>query len=651
MSKPSLTSAENPGSPSSAQWLLEAIIGSSDDAIITKSLDGVITGWNPAAERIFGYAAAEVIGRPVSILVPPDLGAEVPEMLARIRQGQRIEHLETTRLRKDGQRIDVLLTLSPVVDHRGKVVGASKIVRDITEQNRSLRQTRLERQRLQVTLASIGEGVIVTDMAGSVEYLNPVAEDLTGWRKEEAAGQPLEAVFSIINEKTRQRAENPVALALRQGVTVGLANHTLLLSRNGTEHAIDDSAAPIRDPSGAVSGVIMIFRDVTGARAATLFRQRLSAIVESSDDAIIGKDLNGIVTSWNNGAQRMFGYLPAEAIGRPITILIPAERLAEEAEILRALRRGERVDHFETVRVTKDGRLLDVSLTISPIRDSEGNFVGASKIARDITEQKRSARELEAAHRKLKQRAAELQRLVGERTAQLSESLQELETFASGLSHDLKAPLRAIGNYAEMLHDEYGRQLPAEGQEFARRVVQSCSQLTRFVDNVTAYMRLRNAGVQLQSVALDELVPRVIEEHTPARQAGAEIALERPLLAVRGTEALLTQVIANLVSNGVKFIPPGRRPKVKIWTERRNNRVRLWVQDNGIGIAAPDREKVFELFARLHPAHRYEGTGIGLAVVQRAVERMAGQAGVESEEGQGSRFWVELNPAGSDAQR
>src|SRR5690348_5197134 len=182
MSKASLSS-ENSGPPSSPKWLLAAIVESSDDAIISKSLDGIITSWNLAAERIFGYTAAEIIGRPISILVPPDLGAEEPEILARIRQGQRIEHLETTRLRKDGKRIDVLLTISPVVDDQGNLVGASKIARDITRYKQTERETGLERERLQVTLASIGVGVIVTDVAGSVEYLNPVAEDLTGWKR------------------------------------------------------------------------------------------------------------------------------------------------------------------------------------------------------------------------------------------------------------------------------------------------------------------------------------------------------------------------------------------------------------------------------------------------------------------------------------
>jgi PAS domain S-box-containing protein len=183
--------------------------------------------------------------------------------------------------------------------------------------------------------------------------------------------------------------ESPVAKVLREGAIVGLANHTVLIALDGTEVPIDDSGAPIVDEHGTVHGTVLVFRDITERRRAETTSQRLASIVESSDDAIVGKDLNGIITSWNSGAQRIFGYTAAEAVGRPITMIIPDERRAEEDEILARLKRGERVDHFETVRQTKDGRPIDVSLTISPIKNAEGGVIGASKVARDISKQRR----------------------------------------------------------------------------------------------------------------------------------------------------------------------------------------------------------------------------------------------------------------------
>jgi PAS domain S-box-containing protein len=617
----------------------------SNDAIVSKSLDGIILSWNPAAERMFGYTAEEAVGSPISLIVPPERADEEPEILARLRRGEKVEGAETIRIRKDGKPIQVKLNISPLLDAQGKVMGALKIARDITDRNRAAEKVQLAEDRLLVTLKSIGDGVIVTDVYGYVEFMNPVAQALTGWDQELAKGKPLEAVFNIINETTRQRVESPVAKALREGVAVGLANHTILIAKDGTELAIDDSAAPIQKEGGGPSGVVLVFRDVTGQRAVENIRARLSAIVESSNDAIIGKDLQGSITSWNRGAEKMFGYTQQEAIGRPITMLIPPERLGEEVSILQRLRRGERVEHFETVRLAKGRRKVDVSVTVSPIHDGAGRVVGASKIARDITDRKRVERELEQAHLRLQAHAELLEREVAQRTADLRESLADLETFSSSLSHDLKTPLRAIAGHVQTLREDYGDGLPPEAQLLLQRVAATSSRLGRFVDHVLSYASLRGDDIVLGRVELDRLVPRVLEEYPHAHQTNAQVQIEAPLLAVEGHEGLLSQVVANLVSNAVKFVTPGLRPEVRIWTEPRERHVRLWVADNGIGIAHKDQERVFRLFTRLDGTGVYDGTGIGLAVVQRAMRRMGGRVGVESEPGKGSRFWVDLKPA------
>ena len=256
------------------------------------------------------------------------------------------------------------------------------------------------RERLQVTLRSIGDAVVTTDIEGRVTELNEVAEALTGWTLAEAAGRPLDEVFRIVNEETRNPVENPATRALREGTVVGLANHTLLIHKDGSDRPIDDSAAPIRDADGRVAGCVLIFRDVTAQRrveqdkASQLLTARLlAAIVESSDDAIVGKSLDGVIQSWNAGATRVFGYTADEAVGRHISLVIPPDRLGEEDQIIASLKAGQRVDHFETERVGKDGRRIQVSLTVSPIKDHAGQVVGASKIARDITDRKHAEAE------------------------------------------------------------------------------------------------------------------------------------------------------------------------------------------------------------------------------------------------------------------
>ena len=256
------------------------------------------------------------------------------------------------------------------------------------------------REVFRVTLRSIGDAVITTDTTGSVTYINGVAESLTGWSKADALDQPLEKVFRIVNEATRQPVENPANRVLRHGIVVGLANHTVLIRKDGSECPIDDSAAPIRDEQGHVSGCVLIFRDVTAQRLVEREKENqlhtarlLASIVESSNDAIIGKSLDGFIQSWNAAAERLFGYTAEQAIGQHISLVIPLDLIAEEARIIASLKAGQRIEHYETERVRSDGHRISVSLTISPIKDGSGNVIGASKIVRDITDRQRAERD------------------------------------------------------------------------------------------------------------------------------------------------------------------------------------------------------------------------------------------------------------------
>jgi PAS domain S-box-containing protein len=353
------------------RWLLDPLLG---DALTLVTLYGALAaavwvgGYRPAiVVTILGYVACAYL------FIPPrgSLGLHEPGNFVGL-----LAYLFTCSL----------------------VIGFGEAMR--------LAQARANERRevLRVTLKSIGDAVITTDVKGRVTYLNAVAESLTGWAQAEALNQPLDTVFRIVNEETRRPVESPATRALRHGVVVGLANHTLLVRRDGTERPIDDSAAPIRDEDGRVTGCVLIFRDVTEqrllerGRAGQLATARmLASIVESSDDAIVSKSLDGIVQSWNAAAERLFGYTAAEAVGRHISMVIPAERIAEEDQIIATLKAGKRVEHFETERMRRGGTRFWVSLTISPIKDEAGNVIGASKIARDITRQ----REAEARERLL----------------------------------------------------------------------------------------------------------------------------------------------------------------------------------------------------------------------------------------------------------
>jgi PAS domain S-box-containing protein len=334
---------------------------------------------------------------------------------------------------------------------------------------------RADRESLQTTLRSIGDAVIATDGRGLVRFMNPVAERLTGWPLAEAEGRPLAEVFRIVNEVTRAAVESPVDKVLREGKVVGLANHTVLIARGGGEVPIDDSGAPIRDERGQVSGVVLVFHDVTEQRTHDRARAFQAAIVESSSEAVIGKTLEGLVTSWNAAAERMYGYAAAEALGRHISFIVPEELRPDLEDILARLGRGERVERDETVRVRKDGSRIDVSLIVSPIRDAYGRIVGASTIARDITAQRRAdeerarlARLVEHERGRLKNLVADVPGVVWEAWGEPDESTQRMD-FVSDyvetmLGYTVEEWLQTPNFWLTVVHPEDRERAAAEAR-------------------------------------------------------------------------------------------------------------------------------------------------------------------------------------------
>jgi PAS domain S-box-containing protein len=286
-----------------------------------------------------------------------------------------------------------------------------RMLDEIAGRERMTRELAQARDSLATTLASIGDGVIVADANGQVTFLNGEAERLTEWKNREAAGQPLSTVFHIINEYSRESVENPAEKVFRTGRVVGLANHTILVGKDGTETPIDDSAAPVRQGDGPLSGLVLVFRDVTEQHKAEAVRTRLAAIVEFSGDAIFTKTLDGTIETWNAGAERFFGYRASEIVGQSIRLLVPPEYLGEEHQILDRLHAGLPSQRIETVRVAKDGRRLAVSVNVSPLRDREGRVVGASTTMHDISQRKEAETALKATKERLVAELQGMQRL------------------------------------------------------------------------------------------------------------------------------------------------------------------------------------------------------------------------------------------------
>ena len=630
-----------------------------------------------------------------------------------------------------------------------------------------------QREWFAVTLASIGDAVITTDAQGRVTYLNPIAESMTGWSTAQAQGEPLDRVFRIVNEDTRQTVENPIGKVLQIGKIVGLANHTALLDKDGTLIPIEDSAAPIRDAQGRISGAVMVFHDVTRRRRAevalrtseeqlratfnqaavgiviagldqqflevnqrfcdilgysleelrrlsfvetthqedlpgtqaqiraliagqlprcayekryvrkdgsaiwgrttlTLLREvvgaaqrfigiieditdrketeqalgearaqtyeirnNLAAIVESSDDAIISKTLEGIICTWNYGAERMFGYTPQEVIGKSVTLLIPPNQIDEEPAILDKLRHGQRIDHYETVRMRKDGTFLNVSLTVSPIKNLDGTIIGASKIARDITERKRAE---EALRREI---------AVRERAeAALREADRRKDEFLATLAHELRNPLAPIRQAALISKAPTATEAQKRwSSDVINRQVQHMSLL---LEDLLDISRITRGTLQLRTemVELADVVGAAIEAARPVIDAKHHVfSIELPPEPVHfvADPLRMAQVLSNLLTNAAKYTEPEGRIGLRATCAA--GVITISVADTGVGLSADAIAGIFAMFSQVPSSrdHSQGGLGIGLALAKGLVELHGGQIEASSAGlGQGSEFIVRL---------
>ena len=591
---------------------LAAITDSSDDAIVSKDLNGVIQTWNRSAERMFGYTAEEAVGQSILLIIPAERRAEEDKILARIRAGVTIDHFETQRRRKDGSLIDIALTVSPIRDSAGAIVGASKIARDLS------RQRGLEREafRLAAIVDSSDDAIISSDLDGVVQTWNPAAERMFGYTAVEMIGRPI----TVIVPPDRWAEEDNVLARMLDGVPVEHFE-TIRQRKDGTSVDISLSVSAIRTAAGTVIGTSKICRDISRQRALEREAFRLAAIVDWSEDAIVSKDLNGIVQTWNRAAERMFGYTAAEIVGRSITLIIPPDRWPEEDNVLSRIRSGQAIEHFETIRRRKDGSLVEISLSVSPIRTAGGAVIGASKIARDITVQRQLMRAVEDASR-------------------------VKDEFLAMLSHELRTPLNAVLGYTRMLRLGH---VTDERREHVMDIIErNAKVLSQLVSDVLDVSGIVTGKIQLKLL-----------EHNLASALGAAVDIVRPAadaknvtlhvdvadgtVPVRCDPDRIQQVFWNLLSNAVKFTPRGGQIDVRATSYRGNAMVT--VTDSGIGIAAASLPYIFQRFWQGESGSGREarGLGLGLALARHFVELHGGTIQATSPgPGQGSTFTVTL---------
>jgi PAS domain S-box-containing protein len=598
-------------------------------AVLSINLKASYSSWalSRAATAVFG------IGMGLSVIIGIDASRSVVQMNETNRWVTHTEQvLRTTSAiraavaQAQNHTRGYLLTgdewilearLGAVADGNREVESLERLVADSP-----LQQARMPRLKARVTEAlQWFQSVIDANRAGLTESTR---------RRMVEKGQDF--MDSFLETLQEIEGEERVLLQQRARESAKLAQSTYVIVVSG-------SLASVALFLGALGKLNRI--EVERGRE-RLVSDHLAAIVEFSGDAIIGKDLNGIITSWNKGAENLFGYTAGEIVGASVTRLIPAERQREEDSILGRIQRGEKVDHFETVRQGKDGRLIDVSITTSPIRDGAGHVVGASKMARDITERKR-------AQEALRELNAGLEKRVRDRTAELEASNKELEAFSYSVSHDLRAPLRAIDGFSLALLEDYAGKLDETAQGFLRRIRVGSQRMAELIDDLLNLSRITRAEMRRNSVDLTAMAEEIVAELRlahPERQVGLVVA---PGLAASADAPMLRVVLNNLLGNAWKFTGRCAQARIEVGEREQDGQRVFFVRDNGAGFDMAYVGKLFGAFQRLHSVQEFEGTGIGLALVQRIIHRHGGRVWAEGAVEKGATFYFTIGNERTDS--
>jgi PAS domain S-box-containing protein len=600
-----------------------------DYAIFMLDPSGHVASWNSGARLIKGYSPEEIVGKHISTFYSPeDRAAQKPQTLLEIatREG-RVED-EGWRLRKDGSRFWADVVITALRDEGGRLVGFGKVTRDLTARRQVEEQLREAQQRLATTLYSIGDGVLATNETARVTIINRVAQELTGWSEKEAVGARVDDVFHIVNEESRAKVANPIARVLKEGIVVGLANHTLLIARDGTERPIADSGAPIRDAGAHIRGAVLVFRDVTQERRAEeALRQseaRLRLMIESVRDyAIFMLDPQGCVLTWNAGAERIKGYQADEIIGQDFSIFFTPEDLAA-AKPPRELKNAAQDGRFEDEawRIRRDGSRFWANVVISAVRDAAGGLIGFTKVTRDLTDRRRMEEERV-------------------RLAQAEEAMRLRDEFLSIASHELKTPLTALQLQLQGLLDRK-QSLDDKVTKKLEKAIRAGDRMGDLVESLLDVSRIASGQLSLKYESFDmvEAAHEVIERlREAAQRARCDVSLGAGA-PVRGRwdRLRVEQILTNLLSNAFKY---ASATPVVVTIRRETETAVLQVRDAGPGLPEADLLRLFRRFERGSPPS-YGGFGVGLYVARQVADAHGGTITAVNNDGPGASITVRL---------
>ena len=586
---------------------LASVVRYSSELIGLATLDGKITFLNEAGAKMLGIDPEEAQQVHIMQVIPDHLQEEMKtELLPTLMMGGAWEGDLQYRNLKTNQLKDVHAILFTVKDPAtGAPLYLANVSLDITERKRMEEALQESEGRYRALFDSASDAIFIHDMGGRFLEVNKVACERLGYSREE------------LLQLTPEDIDSPEYAATARGRIEELrkVGHSLCeivqVRRDGTMIPTELNSRIIEFQGKPA--VVSIARDISERKRAEEASSRLAAIVESSDDAIIGKTLDGVITSWNQGAEKLYGYSAEEAKGKPVSILTPPSHLDELTQMLEKARRGEQVQHYETERMRKDGKIIDVSLTVSPIRDSSGRIVGASTIARDITERK------------------EVERMK--------------DQFVSMVSHELRTPLTSIRASIGLLASGATGTVPEKGQRMLEIAVTNTDRLVRLINDILDSERLASGKTPMEKKLCSavRLVTQAADVMKPmAEKAGVSIVVESQNAGLWADPDRIVQALTNLINNAIKFSRTGG--KVWVTTERKEDHVVFKVRDEGRGIPHDKLGLLFERFQQVDASDAREmgGTGLGLSISKSIVEQHNGRIWVESTVGKGSTFFFRL---------
>ncbi len=628
------------------------------DMLCIAGVDGYFKQLNPAWERVLGYTQAELLAQPFLNFVHPEDRVKTSVEAENHATGTAAVNFENRYRCKDGS-YKWLAWTSVAAPENGLLYAVARDVTARKQVEQQLEQQAAILQRQADLLELAYEAIIVRDEHGAITYWNRGAESMYGWTRDEAFGN---VTHDFLQTQFSDPDTDLDKLLLQQERWQGELAHTC---KDGRQVIVESRQVLIRDEQGTPTGFLEVNRDITDVYDELRLRKQAETTLHNLNQELrrrlaesqtlldvipigigIAEDPECKTIRVNQNFAKQLGIpqttnasLSAPDDEKPTSFKVyqnGRELAPEELPLQYAAAHGVEVLDLEVDVVYDDGTVLTLLENAAPLFDEAGNTRGSVGAFLDISDRKRAEAEVRQLNANLEQR-------VEERTAQLQQANEELEAFSYTIAHDLRAPLRGIQGYAQALLEDYGEQLDEIAQDYIQQIFAGIDRMNALVQDLLAYSRLSREQIKLSVVQLTQvMVEAQAQLGTELRDRQAQLTIAEPLPSVMGHRPTLVQIAVNLLSNATKFVAPGAKPQIRVWAEQKGKWVRLWVEDNGIGIEPQYQEQIFGVFERLHSRDAYPGTGIGLAIVRKGAERLGGRAGIESVLGQGSQFWVEL---------